>query len=52
MRDETETAEAALREAVESLGHDLIGVSVDEYEDGAVVSLEVEVAAPNPHQIR
>ena len=52
MRKETREAEHELRRMVDRLGHDFVGVSVDEYEDDAVVHLEVEIDAPNPYQIK
>lgn len=52
MKDETESAERELRKAVKRLGHDLTGLTVDEYDDEAIINLEVSVELEKENEYR
>lgn len=54
MKDETEQAERDLRKAVDRLGHELTGLTVDDYDGEAVINLEVTVEheAENEYRVK
>lgn len=54
MKDATESAEAGIRETVEEMGHELTAVTVDEYDEEAVINVEfsVELEEEKENQFR